>query len=445
MSLNHAPPAALAQEMSEDTVLWLHAAFCELGGPIRGARGNWHREIGTAALRIEPNSAEHAVPSGRMLRLCLMHICDTAVRTQGVTLDLGESATPLADQMQAGGRVLDLIEQMHRLLAAKVSISIGGGAEIPVFDARSRSRGESAEWRPSVRLSSKFLASLADHAIALDRVVLRQLFDSPLALDAYAWIRLSLSSASADRTLTTSWADLLKRFGTTSQGTETFREAFETALRLVFDADRSIALAVDDDGVSVRHAEPEDDQVKPAVAPPEVARVQAPGPPVTREEASPLAPLPELSPGPLAAPTPASAAGRKPGVSKRPDPQAPAAAQASANTAPAADQITQDSICLPRHSTGLSQGLWLRRGHGEERVLIGVTPGTRMEPDRLTVLAVEPMVLQVSGGLYQQDFDRVSAWIMSNRDLIDDFWSGQITSFEEVGRRVRKAPALGSR
>jgi len=42
--------------------------------------------------------------------------------------------------------------------------------------------------------------------------------------------------------------------------------------------------------------------------------------------------------------------------------------------------------------------------------------------------------------IYQQDFDRVSAWVMANRDLIDEFWEGDIASAEEVLRRVRKAP-----
>jgi hypothetical protein len=107
--------------------------------------------------------------------------------------------------------------------------------------------------------------------------------------------------------------------------------------------------------------------------------------------------------------------------------------------------IEQDSISIGRHLTGLTQVIWLRRGHGEESILVGVTPGPRFEPARLTVLAVEPMVIQVSGGLPQQEFERVSAWVMANRDLIDEFWEGGIETFSEVARRVRKAPAIGWR
>jgi hypothetical protein len=111
----------------------------------------------------------------------------------------------------------------------------------------------------------------------------------------------------------------------------------------------------------------------------------------------------------------------------------------------ASDRITQDNISLPRHLTDLAQVMWLRRGHGEESVLVGVTPSARFEAERLTVLAVEPMVIQVSGGLNEKDFERVSAWVMTNRDVIDEFWEGRITSFAEINRRVRKAPARGWR
>lgn len=123
--------------------------------------------------------------------------------------------------------------------------------------------------------------------------------------------------------------------------------------------------------------------------------------------------------------------------------QAPESDVAAASDA--ADRITQDSVSLPKHLTGLAQVIWLRRGNGEQNILVGVTPGPRFEAERLTVLAVEPMVLQVSGGLNEKDFERVAPWVMTNRDVIDDFWEGLITSMAELSRRVRKAPAQGWR
>jgi hypothetical protein len=124
-----------------------------------------------------------------------------------------------------------------------------------------------------------------------------------------------------------------------------------------------------------------------------------------------------------------------------PPPAPPEAAAARADE----DEIEGDTISLRSHLTGLSQVIWLRRGYGEDSALVGVTPGTRFDPDRLTVLAVEPIVLEVSGGLGRNELGRVSAWIMANRDLIDDFWAGDITSYAEIDRRIRKVPAPGWR
>ena len=109
------------------------------------------------------------------------------------------------------------------------------------------------------------------------------------------------------------------------------------------------------------------------------------------------------------------------------------------------DQIMDDMIRLRSHLTGLPQVVWLRRGHGDENILVGVTPGARLDTERLTVLMVEPIVMQVSGGLGQGDFDRVSAWVMANRDLIDDFWEGHVASFEELRGRVQRLRALAMR
>jgi hypothetical protein len=78
-------------------------------------------------------------------------------------------------------------------------------------------------------------------------------------------------------------------------------------------------------------------------------------------------------------------------------------------------------------------------------MVIGVTPGSRFEPDRMTLLMLEPLVMQISGGLYEAEFTKVSAWIMANRDLIDLVWDGEITSLEEATSRVRKTPAPGWR
>ena len=85
--------------------------------------------------------------------------------------------------------------------------------------------------------------------------------------------------------------------------------------------------------------------------------------------------------------------------------------------------------------------VWLRQGSDDEPLVIGVTPGSRFEPERMTLLMLEPLVMQVSGGLYEAEFTRVADWIGVNRALIDQVWAGEISTLEQASGQVRKAPA----
>jgi hypothetical protein len=377
------PAADEAATQVNADVLWHHATFCGLALPVRTPRGAWQRSAGGVTLRIEPGAGEVPLPAGPLLRLVLLHVCDTAFRAGSPVAALGADAPALAAGLGTGD-ARALAEQVERILAARITVAADGGPDLAVFDARGRPRAAGA-WRASVRLASGFAASLAAQAVPLDRAIVRRLAETPLAFDAYAWIRAALHRAPAEATVTAAWDELFARFAAPAQDAAAFRAAFEAALRAVFEADLSIALAVDDEGVGVRHA--------------------------------------------AATPEPAGA----------PAPQAAAAAREDG------DQIEDDTISLRSHLTGLPQVIWLRRGYGEDSALVGVTPGARFDPDRLTVLAVEPIVLEVSGGLGRSELGRVSAWIMANRDLIDDFWAGEITSHAEIGRRIRKVPAPGWR
>jgi hypothetical protein len=372
-----------------------------------------------------------------------MHICDAAVRANSPVVELGEDVGQLAAKLGLDPKARDLADQWQRVLAARILVSWDGSSAFSVLDARSRPRASGPGWRSSIRLNSRFLASLMDHAVPLDRRVVRELSAAPAALDAYAWIRLCLRHATADQSTTTKWDDLLRRFGSASQDAAGFKVAFEAALRTVFDADHSITLAVDDNGISVRRAAREDNE--PAAPGLPSAQTSTDAADVTVGTLAEPVAMPESTASVVAAPVVAKPAEKvdlgiaRARLASRPVAQGDEAAAATAR----ADRITQDSISLPRHLTGLPQVIWLRRGHGEDAVLVGVTPSPRFEAHKLTVLAVEPMVIQVSGGLNGQDFERVSAWVIANRDVIDDFWEGRITSFAEINGRVRKAPAPG--
>ncbi|MFH5925890.1 replication protein RepA [Roseomonas xinghualingensis] len=423
-----------------ESVLWHHAAFCRLGLPVAPFSEPWRRDGVDAALRLAPGTAGETLPDGPGLRLLLAFLCDAALRAGSPTVALGADAAALAARLGlVETAAAPLAEQVERMVAARISVSVDDGPELSVLDARSRPRG--GGWPSSVKLNTRFLASLTEHAVPLDRGILRALSASAEAMDAHAWTREALARAGTGATVTAPWPDLAERFGTPGMDAAHFREAFESALRLVFEADLSIELAVDDEGVSVRHAQSE------AVSASEPAPVAAP------------AQLPLPSPVPVPVPVQAvepppqedradHAGPRQREGRHREDRQReersredrrPRREEAEAGQGPI-DQIMDDMIRIRSHLTGLPQVVWLRRGHGEENILVGVTPGTRLDTDRLTILMVEPIVMQVSGGLGQSDFERVSAWVMANRDLIDEFWEGSILSAEEVHSRVRKAP-----
>ena len=393
--------------------------------PFAPTEGNWQREVDGVVLALDVASPDQAVPSGWCLRRLLMHICDKAVRTDSLVLEMGTDVTALAAEMDlpATEPVLqELITQLERLTAAKLRFSWNQEQALVVFDARSQRRGPGAEWRPRIRLSSRFHASLLKHAVPLDREIITALRAEALALDAHGWIRQVLRSQPAGQTTTVPWPELLHRFGSPEQQPQAFRTAFEDALRMVFAADASISLAADAEGVTVG-------AISSAA---EAAEEEVP------QQEAPVSPPPAASRHvPVAAPPPQAVRQPPPdhegsGLAPRP----------SGHAAPASPgEGSQQAIALRSHLTGLPGVVWLRRKCGDEPLVIGVTPGSRFEPDRMTLLLLEPLVMQISGGLYQKEFSKVSAWVAANSDLIDLVWEGEIKTLEEASARVRKAPA----
>jgi hypothetical protein len=442
-----------AQAVCNPDLVWYHPVFCQFALPVAETKGSWRREAGSLGLAIETASSEQPTASGWCLRLLLMHLCDQAVRTGNPAVELGADAAALAATLglpQTEPVLQQIAEQAERLVGAKLTVS-EAQATLGVLDARGQSRRAAAEWRPRIRLNARFHASLVERAVALDRRIVTALAAEPLALDAHAWIRHLLQHQPAGETATVPWGELLNRFGLPGQDLAAFRAGFEDALRMVFAADFSISLAADDEGVTVGVAAPQAEAPveMPVEAPVEmpvqaVAEAPQPEPAPRRREQAPrreAEPVAAADPAPRPAPEPHRAAPR----ANAPAPQAPVQ-QAPTQQAPVQQRPEAGgAIRIGSHLTGLPVVIWLRRGDAHEQAVIAATPGTRMDPDRLTLLMLEPLIMQVSGGLNQGEFDKVSAWAMANRDLIDQVWEGQIGSFEEVASRVKKVPAPGWR
>ncbi len=438
---------------ARDDVMWCHAAFCRVALPLRGQKTPWQRDVQHASVRIEPGGLGLALPAGPVLRLLLLHVCDAAHRSGNPVVELGETAAALAARLGVPAKAAALAEQLQRILAAKISVSVDGEVEHAVLDARGRPRTAESPWRPSLRLTRSFSASLDGHAVPLDRRVIAALWESPAALDAYAWIRQALHGRKPGETVEATWDELRQAFGTASQDGDAFRPAFEAVLRTVQQSDATIGVTLAGRGVTLRREAPSAHDAADVTARGAADAAVSPDPALAGSLATEAAPSPGQTlepapPEPAAAPPPAASA-PAPVAGDEPQPAPPESHPAEEPPQPAVTRppvsALPETISLRTHLTGLRQVIWLRRGYGADSALVGVTPSERFDADRLTLLTVEPMVMQVSGGLSQQDFDRVSSWVMANRELIDDIWAGQIAVFDEIERRVTKVPAPGWR
>ncbi|MCW3473202.1 replication initiation protein [Limobrevibacterium gyesilva] len=436
---------------------WHHPALCQLALPVRASsKGSWSRDIGTAAVTISAAGADAPpMPTGRSLRLLLIHLFSAAIRSASPVIDVGESPAALSRQMGLdieGQKLRELSEQYERLAAAKIAVSIDGKASFTVFDGRGKARAAGLEWRPGIRLNSRFFESLTQSAVPLERAVVAALTDSVMALDAYAWVAYTLSCPQGS--LVVPWERLLRQFGTAAAKMDDFRPAFEQSLQQVSAACPSVSLVFGADGVEVRQGGRDVRRARPvtsATPAPHPAPPQAPAAAsATAASDADLPALPDM---------PAPEAERFPAIADRPaagtdapiDPDDDSAAELAGATLVGSEdgQVVRNGLAqkvsLKSHLTGLRQVIWLQRRSGNGEVVIEVTPGGRYDPENVTVLALEPIVVQIVGGLYARDFERVAAWANVNRDLIDDFWHGQIDSLEQMASRVRKVPAPGWR
>jgi hypothetical protein len=400
-------------------VLSLHPVFCRAALPLEPEPGPWERSAQTARIALHPGSGGQPLPSGAALRLLMLHICDTARRGGDPLVPLGDSAAALAARLGVPAQAAALAEQAERLAGCRVTLAGEDGVEMRMLDARGHRRGADG-WPTALRLTKAFQASMVAGALDLDAALVARIGTDANALDAAGWLatqRGGLAQPGSAKLIP--WQDLGEGFGLLDEDEPEFRTRFTAAVQAALGGSPHLAARAESDGLRLLHRAPE-----PTPRP-------APAPAVAR----PAAPAPRPAPQHVAQPAPPPPA---------PTPPAPAQAEPEPDADLPHDRRVPEVISLPQPMTGLPGVIWLRRGYGPDCALVGVTPGSRFDPDRATVLTVEPMVMQISGGLGQQEFERVAAWVMLNRDLIDDFWAGGIATLDEVRARVRKAPVAAA-
>jgi hypothetical protein len=455
-------PLILPMTRQDDAVLWQHPALCRLALPLRAPRsGTWARETGAlgAAMGADPTATREPVPlpSGRLLRLLLLHVFTAALRGGTAAADIGPDIAAVAAALgleDTPPRLRELQDQLDRLAGARLRVSEGRQAPLSVLDGRAGrgQRSGPATWRPVLRLTERFFASLQQGAVPLRRAAVIALADSAPALsapalDAYAWLAATLPGVADDRPEMVPWESLQQQFGPTAAlpaPDAPFRATFTASLEAVREVYPAARFTAGPDGVELRRSP----------GPVEAAAAPAPAFPVNADPAE----TPSLADPPVATPaapsTPEPSA-LEPGVVERVVLAEPVPAEAPEE--PAAPSVQAAAVVAPRATpewernggrirlapvlTGLAQSVWLRRGGDEEGATIEVTPGADYHPARRSLLMLEPVILQVAGQLHPRELEEIAAWAAANADLIQDYWDGTIASVFDVAGRVRPVPA----
>lgn len=481
-----APETSLLPETGQDAaILWQHRALCQIALPIRTPRSPaWSREADEAGAFMgqEPAPAEQMpLPSGRFLRLLLLHVFTAALRGDSTSVEIGPDIESVAASLglHLSPKLLrEMAEQMERLIASRLRVADGRQAPISVLDARAgRTTRGAAAWRPVLRLTERFLSSLQRDAVALDRAAVAALVEAAPALDAYAWLAANLPGVDADRPVLVSWDSLQRRFGQATSPGAAFRTSFASSLEAVREVYPAARFAVGEDGVELqpsprpvgRAALPQHPAAfsHPDVIPADsgAAAEALPPEPGVPSAAAELAPalddaagradaMPDAVLEAVAPAQPASDGdGPEHALSDQDDDprphQPPELERAEPERAgPQSPRLLSDRdrnggrIRLAPMLTGLEHSIWLRRGEEGEGATIEVTPGADYHLARRSLIILEPVVLQVVGQLRPRELDQVAAWVAANAELIQDYWDGTIASVFDVAPRVKQVPAM---
>jgi hypothetical protein len=90
--------------------------------------------------------------------------------------------------------------------------------------------------------------------------------------------------------------------------------------------------------------------------------------------------------------------------------------------------------------TGLPVTVWASprgRARHDAQLKVCRTPGDRMDPSNLAVVAIRPTPRVVHGPLAQSDFTPVAEWIALNEDALIGYWEGTLGTIEFAAKLRR--------
>lgn len=255
------------QEAAPEERAFLTRYLIQATLPHRQPRGNppiWHRTNGNYSLTVRPGwvtdprtRAPHCVgyPAGSLPRLLMFWLTTEAVRTGSRRLVLGNT---LADFMKAlglnhrnGGPGSERSDrarlrlQMDRLFRATISFEYTNVTVNRWLDMQIAPKGEmwwslgssdrqSTLWENWIELGEAFYESIISSPVPVDVRALRELRQSPLALDLYAWSAYKTYCVSrSGRPQRLSWRQLHEQLGADYTDTQNFKKKAKAALRRI--------------------------------------------------------------------------------------------------------------------------------------------------------------------------------------------------------------------
>jgi hypothetical protein len=190
------------------------------------------------------------LPYGTVPRLLMVWLTTEATRNKSRELVLGESLSDFMRQLAlvpTGGRwgsITRLREQCRRLFTTSVSClyspveqrSADGEEGFRIADRHvlwwdPKSPDQTELFASMVKLSERFYAELVTSPVVIRMDTLRELKQSPLAIDIYCWLTYRMSYLR--RTTTIPWPALELQFGADYRRTRDFKVAFLEHLRAV--------------------------------------------------------------------------------------------------------------------------------------------------------------------------------------------------------------------
>ena len=238
----------LANRIAQDPPDWTlfqHSVLCHVQLPrTKTAERRYEKVSGKSSLLIEAGAlwtgeewVQQPLPYGIKPRIAFMHIISEAIRTQSPRVDVGRSARAFMKELGLdlnGRSYAEFRRQIAALSACRMTIGFGNMTieakpveEFNTWDGVNSQNETYVHLDPGViQLSSKFFATLIDHAVPLDPRAISGLQHSSLALDIYTWLVQRICRVEKRAGDEIPWTRLKEQFGPDYKNRHSFKRDF---------------------------------------------------------------------------------------------------------------------------------------------------------------------------------------------------------------------------